>query len=519
MKVSWFTYLAVFLGSCFLSFAFTRVVRDVALVRAWVTKRPNQRDVHDSPIPRLGGVAIFSSFVIVVAVMAILAPSVRSAIDPLFLLAILLPASLIFLLGLFDDLVSIAPVVKFGAQILVGVLIFFSGFRVLHLPILFGMRPISWVLSLVATIFWVLLVTNAFNLVDGLDGLAAGSSLFSILTLMTVSLLHGRVLISLLALTLAGAILGFLRYNFNPATIFLGDCGSLLIGFLLSVLSIAASEKGSTAVAIAIPIVSFGLPILETGISVVRRLLSGQPIFKADREHIHHRLLERGLSQRQVVVILYAVSAIFALLSGFLLYPNGTTQGLILVIVGVVIWLGVQHLNYPEFFEIGRVAQRTIEQKQIIVNNLAIRRATNLLARVSEVSEVYRILQDAFRNNDFDGFELHVVDDVLRRGTWNRQYRWMRPSEPANGFQPAGDPPWELSLSLVNHAQNYCGRFVVYKSYARGGLKIDINLLLDEFRVGLADAIERCSQAGVLNPDVLRAFPDRARAVTNNQAS
>lgn len=203
--------------------------------------------------------------------------------------------------------------------------------------------------SLVATILWILPVTNAFNLVDGLDGLAAGSALFSILTLTATSMLHGRVLISLLALALAGSILGFLRFNFNPATIFLGDCGSLFIGFLLSVLAIAGSEKGSTAVAVAIPIVSFGLPILETGISVVRRLLSGQPIFKADRQHIHHKLLERGLSHRQVVVVLYGVSALFALLSVFMLYPNGAMQGLLLLIVGVVIWLGVQHLNYPEF--------------------------------------------------------------------------------------------------------------------------------------------------------------------------
>jgi UDP-GlcNAc:undecaprenyl-phosphate/decaprenyl-phosphate GlcNAc-1-phosphate transferase len=473
--------------------------------------------VHSASIPRLGGVAIFFSFTLVVGLMALLSRSVRSYIDPLLLLAILVPASLIFLLGLFDDLVSITPTIKFGVPILVGLLIFLSGYRVFHLAIFFGKRPLWWVASLVATILWVLLVTNAFNLVDGLDGLAAGSALFSILTLMAVSMLHGRVLISLLALALAGAILGFLRFNFNPATIFLGDCGSLFIGFLLSVLSIAGNEKGSTAVAIAIPIVSFGLPILETGISVVRRLLSGQPVFKADRQHIHHKLLERGLSHRQVVVILYGVSALFALVSFFMLYPNGAMQGLLLLIVGVVIWLGVQHLNYPEFFEIGRVAQRTIEQRQIIVNNLAIRRGSERLARVDQVSELYRILQDTFRSNDFDGFELQLVEALAQTNTWNQRYRWTKTATPIPERVQPSKAFWELSLDLITGAERYCGRFIVHRAHGRGGLKLDINLLLEEFRVVLADAVERCCMVQAPQPELLRPLPEQARAAAGNQ--
>src|SRR5581483_8264750 len=225
MKVGSLTYLAVFLGSLLLSFGLTRLVRNAALARGWPCRQPNSRDVHSSGVPRLGGVAIFLSFIVVVGLTALLSRPVRSFIDPLLLLAILLPASLIFLLGLFDDLISITPTVKFGVQILAGLLIFLCGYRVFHLAIFFGARPLWWVASLVATILWVLLVTNAFNLVDGLDGLAAGSALFSILTLTATSMLHGRILVSLLALALAGSILGFLRFNFNPATIFLGDCG------------------------------------------------------------------------------------------------------------------------------------------------------------------------------------------------------------------------------------------------------------------------------------------------------
>src|SRR5204862_2822095 len=184
-------------------------------------------------------------------------------------------------------------------------------------PLLVGSHTPAW-LALPLAILWVLWITNAFNLLDGVDGLAAGSALFSTLTVFVVSLVSGNFLVSSLTLALAGAILGFLRFNFNPATIFLGDCGSLFIGFMLSALALAGAGKSPTLVAVAIPVVCFGLPVLETVLSVIRRFLSGQPLFSGDRGHIHHKLLERGFSQRKVVLILYSVSAICGLLSLFL---------------------------------------------------------------------------------------------------------------------------------------------------------------------------------------------------------
>ena len=229
------------------------------------------------------------------------------------------------------------------------------------------------------TVLWVLAITNAFNLIDGLDGLAAGSALFSTLVAFVVALLNGYSLVTVMTIALAGAILGFLRFNFNPATIFLGDSGSLFIGFVLSALALQGAQKAPTIVAVAIPVVSFGLPILETALSIVRRLISGRPVFTADREHIHHKLLQHGMTHRQVVILLYGVSAIFALLSLFLLWPTGSSLGLVLAVLGIGIWIGVQHLGYLEFGELARVAHRTLDQPQIFVNNLAIRRATEEL--------------------------------------------------------------------------------------------------------------------------------------------
>ena len=501
MKSLGLTYCATFIASLLLSFLLTRYLRDQALSRGWKTRQVRDRDVHTAPIPRLGGVAIFICVIVVVAALVVFSRFGRF-FDPRLVLSVLLPGMLIFLLGLYDDLFSVGPWVKFGVQIIAAVAVFLAGFRIIELPILLGNRSLGFAGSLAATIFWVLLITNAFNLVDGLDGLAAGSALFSTLTVVVISLMNGRVMIGLVGLALAGAILGFLRFNFNPATIFLGDCGSLFIGFVLSVLALVGAGKSSTAVAVAIPVVSFGLPILETGISVVRRFLSGQPLFGADRHHIHHKLLERGWSQRQVVVILYGVSASFGLLSALLLYPGGPTLGVVLFVIGAGVWMGVQHLNYPEFFELHRLARRTLEQKQVIVNNLAFRRATFRLAKVDRLADICQILEDTFRGNDFDGFELrsatphHSPALPLANGGSDLHFAWSRAGSTFSV------PAWSMSLELAMPGAGRRGYLVVFKRYASDALRVDINLLLQEFRVVLAYALGRALSAEMEGPAV-----------------
>src|SRR6266436_9754551 len=410
-------FFAIFFLSLLFSFVLTRYVRDFASRRGWVAVPSQERHLHSTPLPRLGGVAIFISFslgMLAAAFMASYIPYLHSAVSFKTLLTILVPACLVFLLGVYDDLYSVGPYVKFAVQALAATMLFLGGLRILNIPVLFGNHQLPWFLGLPLTILWVLAITNAFNLIDGLDGLAAGSALFSTLVVFVVALLGGSPLVSLITLALAGAILGFLRFNFNPATIFLGDCGSLFIGFMLSALALQGAQKAPTIIAVAIPVVSFGLPILETSLSVVRRFISGRPVFTADREHIHHKLLQRGLSHRQVVIVLYGVSALFALLSLFLLWPTGSTLGLVLAVLGTGIWIGVQHLGYLEFGEIRRVAQRTMEQRHIFVNNMAIRRATEELKVAETFQQVCRVLTAAFDTNDFDAFELST--EIAGRG-------------------------------------------------------------------------------------------------------
>jgi len=379
-------------------------------------------------------------------------------------------------------------------------MLFAGGLRILDLPLLFGAHHFPWFVGLPLTILWVLAITNAFNLIDGLDGLAAGSALFSTMVVFAVALVTGSSLVSLMALALAGSILGFLRFNFSPATIFLGDCGSLFIGFMLSALALQGAQKAPTVIAVAIPVVSFGLPILETTLSVVRRFINGRPVFTADREHIHHKLLQRGLSHRQVVITLYAVSALFALLSLFLLWPTGDTLGLVLAVLGTGVWIGVQHLGYVEFAELRRVAQRTIE-RQVLINNLAIRRATEELKVTCDYAQLCRILVAALAGNDFDAFDLQLrsqpagipsINGLHLISRWGEtpRLRWVKPG---GQFAPQLTSAWCLTLDLVTTGNGRCGSMTIYRLYTDRELQFDINLLTSVFPVALADALERAA--------------------------
>ena len=254
-------FFGLFAFSLALSFVATREVRDLATRRGWVSVPRDGRQVHQAPLPRLGGVAIFLAFSVSLSLwlgLSLIFPRLVAGLAPTTLLRIYVPACLIFCLGIYDDLRGASPYLKFAVQAIAAAMLFAGGMRVLDLPLIFGAHSLPWFLGLPLTVLWVVAVTNAFNLIDGLDGLAAGSALFSTMVFFVVALVNHSWLGSLMSVTLAGAILGFLRFNFNPATIFLGDSGSLFIGFMLSALALAGAQKAPTFVAVAIPVVSFG---------------------------------------------------------------------------------------------------------------------------------------------------------------------------------------------------------------------------------------------------------------------
>ena len=510
-------FFGVFAFSLALSFVATREVRDIATRRGWVFQPRVGRHVHATPLPRLGGLAIFLAFSLTLSLwlaLSTLFPRLAAGVVPTTLLRIYVPACLIFGLGIYDDLRGAGPYLKFAVQAVAAALLFAGGLRVLDLPLIFGSHTFPWFVGLPLTVLWVVAVTNAFNLIDGLDGLAAGSALFSTVVFFVVTLVHQSWLGSLMSVALAGAILGFLRFNFNPATIFLGDSGSLFIGFMLSALALASAEKAPTFVAVAIPVVSFGLPILETALSILRRLISGRPVFTADREHIHHKLLEMGLSHRQVVIVLYAVSALFAMLSLFLLWPTGSTLGLVLAVVGTGIWLGVQHLNYLEFGELRRVAQRTIEQRQIVINNLSVRRAVEELKVATGFDQIRSILIAAFAGNDFDAFELQLSAQLASRSHSAEIKRGLHWTKFPHMAAISAQPLWMLTLDLVTTSTQRVGSLIVYRIYSTRDLQLDVNLLTSQFPISLADALERA----LATPQVLVATrqPDRPSSLAAN---
>lgn len=457
--------------------------------------RTSSRHIHDKPIPRFGGVAIY---VTVAGVVAIHLMAMRGAMfpqhAPIFALEVLGPATLVFLIGLLDDLRSIHPYYKLNVEVIAAVLLYLNGIGISHIPLLSG-HPFGQPVRLAVTILWVVMITNAFNLIDGLDGLAAGSALFSTCVVFLTSLSMGGRLIPLITIVLVGAITGLLRYNFNPASIFLGDCGSLFIGFVLSALALVSSAKAPTMVAVALPMLALGLPLVDVAVAVLRRFLSGRPIFGADREHIHHKLLSLGLSQRHAVLVLYAISAAFGLLSLLLLRdPVSNTLALVLIVVGSGLFLGLQQLRYHEISELQRVARRTLAQKRIIANNLAVRRVPESLRSCDTVADLCAVLTESFGQTGFAafGFKLPnyptVQDDMWMtplvagtNGEWvcaiNQNHRSI--------------VTWTLTFDLVSSRGEFCGHLTLHRMHGGEPLILDVNVLDHAFVTAVADCLVR----------------------------
>lgn len=328
--------------------------------------RPNERKVHTTPMPRLGGLAIYISFMLSIAIIIWCEPTMHliSSLKPERWLMLAASLVIVLCLGIWDDIRPLSPRSKVLVQITAATIVYLAGYRVSSItdPLGEGILNLG-MLDYPATVLWIIGITNAFNLIDGLDGLAAGVAVISSLTIFGVSYLKYDMSTAIVALALTGAVLGFLRYNFNPAKIFLGDSGSLLLGFTIAVLSMQSSTKGTTAFAILVPVIALGLPIMETLLSMVRRLLRGllpsdvhvksflkklDAIFLPDNAHIHHRLIQRGFSHRNAVLFLYLVSCGFGLGAFLVTFANNLGASLILIAVGVTTAVGITQLKYRE---------------------------------------------------------------------------------------------------------------------------------------------------------------------------
>ncbi len=306
----------------------------------------DNRRVHKVPIPRLGGLAIYIAFM--VSVLVTFKLDTR-------LLGVIVGGTIIVIIGIFDDIKPLSAKVKLLGQIVAAGVVVYSGVRIdfitnplsylfdgVNTYIKFG----NWAYPL--TMIWIVGITNAINFIDGLDGLAAGISIISAVTLSVVAIILGQDYMAVMALTLAGAAIGFLPYNFNPAKIFMGDTGSLFLGFMLSVISIMGVLKSAAALSILVPVFAIGLPIFDTLMAIIRRSLSGKPIMQADKGHLHHKMLDKGLSQKQAVLTLYSISAVLGFSAVVLVEATLKVAIVLILVVFLLGSMGVRYLKPVE---------------------------------------------------------------------------------------------------------------------------------------------------------------------------
>ncbi|MBB5335066.1 glycosyltransferase family 4 protein [Pectinatus brassicae] len=304
---------------------------------------PDKRKVHHKPIPRIGGLGIYAGFVITIAILTFSTDLLSGHENDL--LGLLLGGSFIVLVGIIDDYTNLPAKVKLLGQIAAACILVSFDVRIDFITNPFGNWIFLEYLSVPVTIFWIVGLTNTINLIDGLDGLAAGVSTIAGITLLLVAYQQQDAFIVTITAAIVGSALGFLRYNFNPARIFMGDTGSMFLGFILAGISIIGVVKSATTIALIVPILTLGLPILDTTFAIVRRYRGGIPIFKPDKGHLHHRLLDLGFTQRQAVLLMYVFSSFLGLSAIALTQVNEYAGAVILLFILLVIIYGAKKIG------------------------------------------------------------------------------------------------------------------------------------------------------------------------------
>jgi UDP-GlcNAc:undecaprenyl-phosphate GlcNAc-1-phosphate transferase len=511
------TYLLVFVLAAVSSLILTPTIRRLCERFGLLDEHRDDRRVHRRSVPRLGGVAIFLAAVIALSALPFIHNSLTQALGQVRwrFIAIFIPATLVFLLGVYDDLRGSKAPLKFAIQALAGALLFVLGgkIEVLSIPFI-GTIELPVVVSFALTVIWTIAISNAFNLIDGMDGLAAGAALFAAFVMMVVSLPLYNPFVTVITLAIAGALIGFLRYNFNPASIFLGDSGALFLGFTLAALAVQGTQKASTVVAVAIPLLAFGVPMVDTGFTVVRRFISGRPLFEGDREHIHHMLLARGWSQRRVAFVLYGACALFGLMAMLFVGEHGRMTGLVLIVVGAAVILAVGRLRYHEIDEIKASVRRNVKDRRLrAANNLHVRRAARAMSEANSLREIFSALEMMLESREF----IYAVAEIGKSANAQLNERALTAESGAHQSRRVrmdrgciawdwergdieaeevigSDRFWALRIPLSTDTGSY-GYLNLYHGVFGDHLMLDVNYLSRLFQQEMSKAIERALSA------------------------
>ena len=406
------TYLIAFVIAAAVAGAVTPLVRRIAL-RYQILSSTGSRHAHAHRIPRLGGVGLC---------LALFAPIVglffmESAVAALFqshlakVVGLCAGGIAMCTLGAVDDTRGLRALHKLYAQVAIATFAYFCGFRIDAVLLPYFGELTMGVLSLPVTVLWIVGITNAVNLIDGLDGLAAGVVFFAGVTNLVVAIIAGQTFVALILAAMLGAVLAFLFYNFNPARIFMGDSGSYMLGYVLAVSAVAgAPQKASTAVALLVPVVALGVPIFDTMFAMVRRVLERRPMFSPDRGHIHHRLLDLGITHRRVVLILYGVSILFIALAIAVYMGRSWQVGLALLIstvmlLGMVGFVGYSSRVHAHNRQRARARSRDTEMLRHILPSVSER-----FARAEREGELVAELVALAQEAELAALEINRID-------------------------------------------------------------------------------------------------------------
>ncbi|HUL59759.1 MAG TPA: MraY family glycosyltransferase [Anaeromyxobacteraceae bacterium] len=403
------TAAVAFLASTLIAAVLTPAVRNLAHRLGWLDHALTSRKIHGKPIPRLGGIAIVAAFYAPLVALLFVNSDVGSRFyaEPRAVFGLFAGGLAIAALGLYDDLKGCGARMKFAVQFSIAAGLYALGFRIDTIANPFGAPFHLGVLAVPFTLLWIAGVINAMNLLDGLDGLAGGVALAAVTTTFAIAALRTQPLMILFTAALGGAIVGFLFYNFNPASIFMGDSGSMFLGFVLAATSIQTSQKSPTMVAMIVPIVALGVPIADTLLAMARRAARGAPLFSADRGHIHHRLLDLGLTHRQTVLVLYGASCILGVAALVLTTANSHQAALLLVAVSGVAFVALRRLGFMRL-SMTEAAAALGQRRRNLKTRAAIRRVGEALRRCDRLDDLWDAVRGFGPLLGATGVDFHV---------------------------------------------------------------------------------------------------------------
>ncbi|MBD3306526.1 undecaprenyl/decaprenyl-phosphate alpha-N-acetylglucosaminyl 1-phosphate transferase [candidate division KSB3 bacterium] len=485
-------YLFLSFAAFLLSVVCTPIIRRTCERRAVLDFPTLSRKIHTNPVPRLGGIAIYLAFFLPLFAIFL----IDGRISALFarrldiLLSLFFTSTLVFAIGVYDDIRGATVVQKFSVECLAAIIIYFLGFQSQLITIPFVGSGSLGVLGFPVTILWIVGVTNAINFIDGVDGLAGGVGLFSVSTMFILALFLQSTLTACFAAALAGGLLGFLLYNFAPASIFMGDSGSLFVGFTIAAISLYGSQKSSTVVVLLIPIVALGFPIVDTILAIIRRLGNGQSPFRADREHIHHRLLQMGLSSRQVALIVYVICILLGIIALLMTAVNNQVLTLLLIVLSAMTIGGIKMLGYStDVLQINALARARIQQKRRLLRQQ--RFADELLTEMQVAGDLLTLQKSVlryFEYLEFDTGKLRLAPAVIAAGQAPEKVFWESPGY-ADQTLPV-DQLWTMTVPLVVETRTY-GELCVGKYLQENTSLLEISLLVDNLKSALESALAR----------------------------